>query len=360
MSPAVVTVIPVVLVGVMKWLMPSLVPPTIPFGVRVPRDRADAPVVVAQRRRYRAVTGVVAVLAVAGTLLAGRPWAGLAVVGVELAVGVFCYLYARRRIAEVKAAEHWFGGRRQVVVADTSLRTEPERYPWPWAVPAVVLALATVIIGIVAYPDMPARLAMHFGPAGRPDRYAAKSFVSAFGPVVTQVASTILLLAVAGAALHSRAQLDAEDPQAAPRHRQFVAATTRALLVLAACTGVTFLFGSLANWQLISPPASVVTALNVVPGVLGAAAVLVVAIRFGQGGSRLRLAGSAAGRARTVNREDDRLYRLGIFYYNPDDPAMLVPKRFGIGWTLNMARPATWVIFGLLLVMALIGVLAGR
>ncbi|GAA4494940.1 DUF5808 domain-containing protein [Actinoallomurus oryzae] len=360
MTLAVVTAVPVLLVGVMHWLMPSLVPPTTPFGVRVPRDRAGAPVVAAQRRRYRAVTGVVAVVVVVGALYVGRPWAAPAAVGVELLAGMACYLHARRRITEVKVAEDWFGGRRQVAVADTSLRTDPERYPWLWAAPAAVLTLATVIIGAVAYPGMPARLAIHFGPAGRPDHYAAKSFASAFGPVLAQVASTILLLAIAGVALRSRAQLDAEDPQAATRHRRFVAASARALLVLAGCTSVTFLFGSLANWHLISAPGPVIAALNVVPAVLGAAAILVVVIRVGQGGSRLRLGGPAAGRAGTVNRDDDRLYRLGIFYYNPDDPAVFVPKRFGFGWTLNLARPVTWLIGGLLLVMVLIGALGGR
>jgi uncharacterized membrane protein len=326
----------------------------------VPRDRAGAPVVAAQQRRYRVLTGVAAIAAAAGALLVGRPWAGPAAVGIELLAGLLCYLHARRRITEVKAAEDWFGGRRQVAVADTSLRTDPERYPWPWAVPAAVLTAATVTIGAVAYPDMPARLAIRFGPAGRPEHYAAKSFASAFGPVLAQVASTVLLLAIAGVALRSRAQLDAEDPQAATRHRRFVAASARALLVLAGCTSVTFLFGSLANWRLISPPGPVLTALNVVPAVLGAAAILVVVVRVGQGGSRLRLGGSAAGREGTVNRDDDRLYRLGIFYYNPDDPAVFVPKRFGFGWTFNLARPATWLICGVLLVMVLLGTLGGR
>ena len=33
-------------------------------------------------------------------------------------------------------------------------------------------------------------------------------------------------------------------------------------------------------------------------------------------------------------------YRCGVFYVNPDDPRLWVEKRFGIGWTLNYARPA--------------------
>jgi uncharacterized membrane protein len=39
------------------------------------------------------------------------------------------------------------------------------------------------------------------------------------------------------------------------------------------------------------------------------------------------------------------------FYYNPEDDAIWVPKRLGIGWTLNMAQPAAWVIL-----IALLGI----
>lgn len=34
----------------------------------------------------------------------------------------------------------------------------------------------------------------------------------------------------------------------------------------------------------------------------------------------------------------------GVFYANREDPAVVVPKRFGIGWTLNLGRPASWLI----------------
>jgi uncharacterized membrane protein len=48
----------------------------------------------------------------------------------------------------------------------------------------------------------------------------------------------------------------------------------------------------------------------------------------------------------------------GMIYYAPDDPAVFVPKRWGIGQTLNMARPGAWlflgVIVGLPLVIALV------
>jgi uncharacterized membrane protein len=33
----------------------------------------------------------------------------------------------------------------------------------------------------------------------------------------------------------------------------------------------------------------------------------------------------------------------GLIYYAPEDPALFVPKRWGIGQTLNFARPGAWL-----------------
>jgi hypothetical protein len=42
----------------------------------------------------------------------------------------------------------------------------------------------------------------------------------------------------------------------------------------------------------------------------------------------------------------------GLVYYAPDDPAVFVPKRVGIGQTLNFARPAAWAVLGTSVLLA--------
>ena len=40
--------------------------------------------------------------------------------------------------------------------------------------------------------------------------------------------------------------------------------------------------------------------------------------------------------------DDDEHWKLGVFYFNPDDSSLWVCERFGVGWTMNFARPAAW------------------
>ncbi len=57
-----------------------------------------------------------------------------------------------------------------------------------------------------------------------------------------------------------------------------------------------------------------------------------------------------------VFRADDRGW-YGFIYINPDDPAVIVPNRYGLGWTVNFGHP--WgkrVLIGLL-VLVILGVL---
>ena len=55
--------------------------------------------------------------------------------------------------------------------------------------------------------------------------------------------------------------------------------------------------------------------------------------------------------------DNDHLYKWGVMYYNPDDPAVLVDKRFGTGMSFNYARWQAKVFFGLV-ILILVGSLA--
>lgn len=53
---------------------------------------------------------------------------------------------------------------------------------------------------------------------------------------------------------------------------------------------------------------------------------------------------------------DDRHWYGGVVYYNPDDPDAVVPKRYGLGWTVNFGHPLGKVFLLIMLGMVLLPV----
>ncbi|MGW4484253.1 DUF1648 domain-containing protein [Amycolatopsis sp. NPDC004368] len=320
------------------WIMPSVAKPTLPFGVRVPAERADDPLITEQRRIYRWWVGSAGVaLVLAGLVVSVLVQKALVPVllGV-VALGIIApgYVRARAVIRSAKQREDWYHGLRQTVSVDTSRAVRPP-FPWPWALPALAVLAATVVLGIVRYPDLPATLTLHYNASGTPDRTAAKSVGSAFGVVFVQAAITALFLGIAYATPRFRPDLDPARPRtSAAQHRRFTHNMTRVLLLFAACVNLTML---VASWQIWSGSTQVAIVPIILPTIVGAAGLLAFAVRTGQGGSRLPAPDEKPRDA--VERDDDRFWKGGLLYVNRADHAVFVPKRVGLGWTLNFGNP---------------------
>jgi uncharacterized membrane protein len=76
-----------------------------------------------------------------------------------------------------------------------------------------------------------------------------------------------------------------------------------------------------------------------------------IASKSGQGGWRLNAADQP--HPPVGDRTPDQCWKGGLIYYNPDDPALWVEKRFGVGWTVNCGNPRSWLLLGGLLLFAM-------
>ena len=74
--------------------------------------------------------------------------------------------------------------------------------------------------------------------------------------------------------------------------------------------------------------------------------------RLGQGGNR-----GARDVPPVGDRMPDERWFMGVIYFNRADPAILIEKRFGLGYTFNFARPMTWAVLFVLLASALVPLL---
>lgn len=357
-------IVTVAFFGALLFLTPIITRPTVQFGVRIPGDRTGAPVIRRERRAYywrTAVIGVCCTIAAVLVAASGLWWLTRVALLLELAADLGCLQLARRNIAAVKEREGWFEGLRQTVATDTSWRTDPPRFPVRWLLPALAVIAATVIIGAVRYPGLPARLSAGLGS----DHHVHKSIVTAFAFVVGQLYVTALWTGMMLLIYRSRPDIESADAaESTRRYRRFLAANTRALLTLMALVNVTLLLATLPRWQ-VYRLSGIASALPVLPFVAGLVIFAVVAVRVGQGGSRLprlspviyireaRLARVGAGPsvdpgrgspART-DRDDDRFWKAGLFYVNRDDPSVMVGTRFGIGWTFNFGNRTACLVF---------------
>ena len=87
----------------------------------------------------------------------------------------------------------------------------------------------------------------------------------------------------------------------------------------------------------------VTIALIIVATLILVGATIAISVVYGQSGSRLVKRLEENG---DIITDNDEHWKAGVFYWNKDDASLILPKRFGVGWTMNWARPAAWLIVG--------------
>lgn len=55
-----------------------------------------------------------------------------------------------------------------------------------------------------------------------------------------------------------------------------------------------------------------------------------------------------------IERSERKHWKGGLFYCNPQDPELVIPKRNGSGVTLNFGRREAWIVIGILLSLPLV------
>ncbi|RSN60481.1 hypothetical protein DMH01_14290 [Amycolatopsis sp. WAC 04182] len=308
---------------------PALARPTLPFGVRVPARRTGEAVILRARRRYNRGIAAGAVVACAVVLI-DEIAPEVVLVGLVVTYSLLGGL-AGRAIAAAKRQEGWYAETRQAVTADTSLRSDPVRPQWILLVPAVLLTVVTAVVGLVE------------GTAN-------------FSTVLTQILVVVLIPPLTIAISRARPEIDAAQPSAsASRYREYLHGVLSLLLISAGCVNATMLVLSLQLWEVIETTVPT-TIVGYLPLLAAFIAWIVFSVRAGDAGHRLSPTGDEP-ETRYEQRDDDRHWHAaGMVYLNRNDPALLVHRRVGTYWTLNLGHPIAWVV---LAAVAVAGVLAG-
>lgn len=351
--------LPVILITA---ITPYITRKTESFGVTIPSDMYDDPTFSKFRKSYATQTTILGLiifilLAVTQGSFNENTWYILFTVGIFVfLIGQFIiYFIYHKKMKQLKEEKNWFENRKEKIVVDLKFYSEKKTHSNLWFAIPLLITIGTAIFTFMNYDKFPEQLPMQYNFEGEVTRYATKSVGSLLAFPLLQLFMTGVFLLTNIIISKSKQQIDPQSPEESLAQNMifrrcwslFTIISGTALVLLFSLTNVSFLIDIHPN--LILALTLILTGIIVMGAVI-------ITILTGQGGSRVKIGYGKDGEV--INRDEDKYWKLGIFYFNPEDPALFVEKRFGSGWTANFAKPIVWVIFiGILLVPLAISLL---
>ncbi|GAB1157417.1 DUF1648 domain-containing protein [Paenibacillus illinoisensis] len=238
----------------------------------------------------------------------------------------------------------------QRVKIDTTFRQNKLTYSNYWFLIHLAIIVAVAIISILNYDALPNVIPMKYDLQGNVTSSVPKTYLSVLAINLVQLGVIALLMLVNWSIKTSKQQLTPSNPaQFAAEHIQFRRKWSLFTIITGLLLTILFAFIQI---NMFVPNQVLLTAISLITsvGILFGAILLSLTGRQGGGKIRNHLEDSERSKEQPVN--DDEYWKLGFIYFNPNDPSFTVEKRYGIGWTINFARPLSWVL--LLLIIAIV------
>jgi uncharacterized membrane protein len=305
------------------WLAPMISRRSIFFGVTVSPEflsTDDAKVIL---RHYRKLTAAVTVVAMAGLwatvpYLKGPLWivAFAATWLMQFGASVAAFASAHHRVLAFSRSHN----RTRTALLEPRKRTLPGGWI-PLVAPLVLVAVA----GLFLY--------------ARRHSMAAETFRGSFSSLLVAVFVDVLTIVISYLAVHRTRLLYTADPSSR-KDRRFNLGYFSLLFFAYYLTLFQIGMAFITSRPIESVPGTGVFVLMIAFTVT----ITIVALGFQFSATyKLRHAPDSAD-AVLGDSTPDECWRWGIIYYNRDDPAFLVEKRVGFGWTLNYGNKWSWVL----------------
>ena len=243
---------------------------------------------------------------------------------------------------------------KEILTIDTKFREGKYLISIWWFLPSLLIIISNILILLLYYDQIPAKVALHFNLQGTATQLTDKSYLNVLLMPLTSIFIFCVFIVIYFSIKTSKQELDSNKPETSKlRDRHFRLIWSDYSIIICTVLITWMFFVSLHLNRLIIIPDNIFEAFNITMSLLILSIALILAVKTGQSGSKLKvkLNEPATG---LNNVDDDSYWKLGIIYFNPYDPSIFVPKRMGIGWTVNFGRPAGLVILIALIVVPII------
>ncbi|MEN8698312.1 DUF1648 domain-containing protein [Bacillus infantis] len=322
------------------------------FGISIPEDVYKTGELRGMRKQYVLFTALLSIAATIIFLLSGTAFSAdeqkVSILFSGTALGYIVlsfliYLVFHRRMKTLKQNNQWSADKSQLVVVDTAFRKQKLTYSNLWFILSFVIVLATVFLTFQNYQSMPEQIPTQYNFDGEAANWIEKSYRSVLIMPIMQIYLTLLFMFINTIIAKAKQQVSAKNPEES-MYRNVIFRRRWSAYIIIIGTAVVLLLAFIqvsAIYPIDTQLLTIIPLLFTIGAVTGS---IFLSITTGQGGSRVKTAASGKN-GDVIDRDDDRYWKLGMFYFNSNDPSLFLEKRFGVGWTINLARPSAWIIF---------------
>ena len=228
-----------------------------------------------------------------------------------------------------------------VTIIDTNFSKDRERHinvsAWYFVIPLSIV-MVTIIATLVYYDRIPDMIPMHYNMAGKVDRWANKSYGSVFLLPMSSLAMTGLFYFVYLIIGKSKQQISAKTPlTSAKQNRIYRKIWSFYSIISATLMNILFSYMHLSLFRNSYDNSNKIMLATLAITFIMVISTMIIGLYVGNGGSKLKIKDETEIELEVDDSDDDRYWKWGSIYYNPNDPSVFVEKRMGIGWTINMA-----------------------
>lgn len=267
-------------------------------------------------------------------------------------IGIY---YSYKKAKELKASENLTNKKTQVVI-DTELSRNRSKFlisPM-WFIIPIIIVIFNVIITYNLYDRIGDVIATKWSITGEVIKTAPKSYRTAFLIPFSQAISTALMFFVYKGIAWSKNQLRSKNTKKSiERLKNNKRRMSIMLLVILIVMMLQMTINQLQILGVAPANSDVIVTINLVVPIILFIVIIYMVYRAIKDNKEEEIEDSE-NLQDYIENDDDRYWKLGMFYVNKNDPSIFVEKRYGIGYTVNFGRIESILMFAALIVIIIV------
>lgn len=337
----------------LQIVVPYIVRETIVFGVTVPEQKIKHPILAQLKKQYVQFVGGTGIVFLIIMIISYNQLAPsesmqsivlLSCLFSMLTVSMVLYWINHQKVSTLKKQEQWGVNIKQVRAVDLTARSRDEMLPWSFFAVPLGISVFLIIYTVLHYDQMPNDIAVHWGPSGEADAWRDKTYFTAISLPLIMLMMQCMMWGITDSIKRSAIKLAVnhkeESLEDQLKTRKYM--SWQILMISYALTAL------LTILQLSNIYPSMTVGYKLLPVFILFLVVLLGSLLiYVLKKHKHKVRYEANIDSQVMDVDEDRYWKGGLIYMNRQDPSIFVEKRFGVGWTMNLANPRGYIVIGL-------------